>query len=267
MPDPDHRGMYTKDIDKEKIEKAVAAIAAGGRENVEGLIDMLGEPGAADNVKPHYALHCVLNYTKIANKPAEQREFCDALAGRLGGDLSDYNKAYLCQELMWFGDKSAVPALAALLTNEALCDPAGMALVAIGEGAAEALREALPKAQGGRRRTIVHSLAALAEPGDKASAAVFVAALADDDRETRIAAGAGLANIADPAHTGALLGAADAANGWERIKQNAHCLKLAENFAAAKDKASSEKVYKHLRDTRTDTEEKHIRDAAAAALA
>lgn len=48
MPDPDDRGMLTANIDKEKIEKAVAAILEGGRQNTQGLIEMLGEPGSPE---------------------------------------------------------------------------------------------------------------------------------------------------------------------------------------------------------------------------
>jgi hypothetical protein len=55
MPNPDGRGMYCTDIDKEKIEKAIAQIHQAGKENVLGLIDMLGEPGSDQDVKPHYA--------------------------------------------------------------------------------------------------------------------------------------------------------------------------------------------------------------------
>ena len=36
MPDPDGRGMFTENVDKEKIEKAIAAIHAGG-DDVEAL--------------------------------------------------------------------------------------------------------------------------------------------------------------------------------------------------------------------------------------
>ena len=43
MPNPDGRGMYCTDIDKEKIEKAIAEIHKGGRENVQGLIDQMGQ--------------------------------------------------------------------------------------------------------------------------------------------------------------------------------------------------------------------------------
>ena len=43
MPDPDKRGMYCTDIDKDKIEKAIVEIHKGGSPNVLGLIDMLVE--------------------------------------------------------------------------------------------------------------------------------------------------------------------------------------------------------------------------------
>ena len=61
LPDADRRGMLTENIDKEKIEKTVAEIYKGGRENFLGLIDLLGEPGSEANVKPHYAVRCVGN--------------------------------------------------------------------------------------------------------------------------------------------------------------------------------------------------------------
>ena len=48
MPDPDGRGMFCENIDKEKIETALAAIARGGRDNIRGLIEMLGQPEFAE---------------------------------------------------------------------------------------------------------------------------------------------------------------------------------------------------------------------------
>lgn len=51
MPDPDQRGMYCADIDKEKIEGAIKNILKGGRDNIIGVIDMLVEPGKGDDVK------------------------------------------------------------------------------------------------------------------------------------------------------------------------------------------------------------------------
>jgi HEAT repeat protein len=264
MPDPDGRGMYCTDIDKEKIENAIAQIAAGGKENVLGILDMLGEPGSDQDVKPHYALHCLGNYILIAKDDGTRRQFADALASQLSSDRSKYIRGYLCQELQWAGRGEAVPALARLLTDEELADPAAMALVAIKDGSSEALRAALPQAQGHCRLVIVHSLAAL---GDPASADALKAALKDPDREVRLAAGAGLAKIGDAVAADLLLQAAGAAPGWERIQATKHCLVLAEKLLAAGKKQEAMKIYSSLRDSRSDPSEKYVRDLAEKALA
>lgn len=264
MPDPDDRGMLTKNIDKDKIEKAVAEILQGGRASVQGLIEMLREPGSPENVKPHYALHCVLNRALIVGDEGARRALCETLAANLTSGLSTYNKAYLCQELQWAGGKEAVPALAKLLTDEQLCDPAGMALVAIRDGAAEQLAAALPKAQGRRRLVVIHSLAALADPR---SVELLAQALNDPDREVRLAAAAGLAKAGDARCVKLLVTAADKASGWERIKTTQACLFLAERLRAAGNKGEANRIYVHLRDTRTDPAEQYIRDVASKALA
>jgi hypothetical protein len=264
MPDADDRGMYTTNIDKEKIEKAVAAIFAGGRESMQGLIEMLGEPGSQEDVKPHYALHCVLNHALIVGDENARKELCETLAANLSRDLSTYNKAYLCQELQWAGHKEAAPALGGLLLDENLCDPAGMALVAIVDGAAEQLRAALPKAKGRCRLVVIHSLAAL---GDRESAAALVEALTDPDREVRLAAGYGLAKMGSGRASEALLKAADAEPGWERIQATKHCLLLAERLVAAGRRRQAARIYRRLQETRTDASEQYVRDAAAKALA
>lgn len=264
MPDPDDRGMLTKNIDKDKIEKAVAEILRGGRASMQGLIEMLGEPGSLENVKPHYALHCVLNRALVLGDEGARRALCETLAANLTGGLSTYNKAYLCQELQWAGGKEAVPALARLLTDEHLCDPAGMALVAIRDGAAEQLAAALPRAQGRCWLVIIHSLAALADPR---SLGMLADALSDPDREVRLAAAAGLARIGDARSTTLLLSAADKASGWERTKTTQACLLLADRLLARGNRKEANRIYIHLHDTRTDPAERYVREAAAKALA
>ena len=62
LPDPDGRDMYTENIDKEVIEKAITNIYEGGREHMAGLIEMLGMPGSEQDVKPRYALRCLANH-------------------------------------------------------------------------------------------------------------------------------------------------------------------------------------------------------------
>ena len=264
MPNPDGRGMYTENIDKEKIERAAAEIHKGGPENVLGLIEMLGEPGSEENVKPHYALRCLGNHVLVIKDENARRQLSETLASQLGGELSTYNKAFLCQELQWAGRREAVGALGKLLTDEELCDPAAMALAAIGDGAADELRRALPAAKGPCRLAVIDALAALADAG---SANIFKEAINDPDREVRLAAGSGLARLGDAGAVDLLLKAADVEPGWERIQQTKHCMVLAEKLSAAGRKPDAARIYSRLRDTRSDPSESYIREAAEAALA
>jgi len=263
LPDADGRGMYTTDIDKEKIEKTIAEIHRGGRENLLGVIEMLGEPGTEENVKPHYALHCLANHVLVIKDENARRQLSETLAAQLDGDLSTYNKAFLCQELQWAGRKEATAALGNLLLDEELVEPAAMALTAIGDGAAEQFRAALPKAQGKCRLNVVQGLGAV---GDNQSTGALKEALNDPDREVRLAAGWGLSRMGDAGSADALIKAADVEPGWERIQAAKHCLVLAEKLLAAGNQDQAAKIYLHLRNTRKDPSEKYIRDAAEKGL-
>ena len=104
LPAADARGMYTTDIDKDKIDKAVAAIFAGGKANVQGMIDMLGEPGTDENVKPHYGLHCVLNHALVVGDEKAQKEFCDTLAANLSKDSAGSAESWngcCAEDFLW----------------------------------------------------------------------------------------------------------------------------------------------------------------------
>ncbi|MHC4984361.1 MAG: HEAT repeat domain-containing protein, partial [Planctomycetota bacterium] len=259
MPDPDRRDMYCTDIDKERIEKAIAEIHKGGRANILGLIDMLGEPGSDQDAKPHYALHCLANYVLIIKDERARRRFCRTVASQLGGDRSKYVQGFLCQELQWAGGKEATAALGKLLGDEELVEPASMALVAIGDGAAKQFLAALPKAKGKCRLNVVQGLSAV---GGTESVGALKQALRDPDREVRLAAGWGLARIGDGGSVEALLNAAEVQPGWERIQATKHCLVLAENLLAAGRRDMAERIYTRLRETRTDPAERYVRDAA-----
>ena len=264
MPDADGRGMYCTDIDKDKIEKVVAQIHQGGKDYVLGLIEMLGEPGSDEDVKPHYALQCLANHVLRSRDEQARRDFAAVLAGQLGSDRSKYVRGYLCQELQWAGRREACPALGKLLDDEELVAPAAMALVAIRDGAAEQFRAALAGAKGTCKLPIVQGLGAL---GDKQSLPALAALLTDDDREIRLAAGWGLARMGDAGAVDALIKAAGVPDGWERIEATKHCLVLAEKLAAVGDKTRAARIYAYLRDSRTDAHEKYVRDLAEKALA
>jgi len=263
MPDPDQRGMYCTDIDKEKIETAIAGIHQGGSKNIKGIIDMLVEPSKGDDVKAHYALHVLgLHLCKLDDDKL-RRQFAKTLASQLD-DRPKAVQAYLVQELQAFGGEEVVAELGALLTDEDLCEPAAMALVAIGQGAAEQLRNALPKAKGKCRLTVVQNLGVVR---DTASVPELRIAAKDEDQDIRIAATWALGNIGDAASADLLLDIADKSQGWERIQATKASFLLAEKLLASGRKTDAAAIYKHLRDTRSDPAEKYIRDAALSALA
>lgn len=264
MPDPDDRQMFTKNIDANSIESAIAEIHQGGRENILGLIDLLDKPGSAADVKPHYALRCLANAVLKRKDDKARSALVATFATALQGQHPKHVKAFLCQELQWAGNGDAVPALGSLLLDEELVEPAAMALVAIGANAADQFRAALPKASGKCRLNILHGLAAL---GDAASAPAFRQAIHEPDREMRLTACWGLARLGQASDVGLLLNAADAATGWERIQATNQCLVLAESLVRAGRATEAAGIYKYLRDTRTDPSEAHVQAAAARGLA
>lgn len=266
LPDPDSRGMLTENIDKQAIESIVAEIARGGRDAMLGLVALLGEPGSTADAKPHYALHCVLNHALVTRDEALRRELCEALASQLENErLSAYNRAYLCQELQWAGRDEACEPLGRVLLVEELTDAAATALAAIGGSRAAApLRAAAERAEGKCRLNVIDALAALDDPE---SAPLFHKALADADREVRIAAAVGLARLGRADAAQPLLEAADTCQGWERIQLTKACLVLAEKLAAAGNPAAARHIYQRLQQTRTAANEQHVRDAAQRGLA
>ncbi len=264
MPDPDQRGMYCTDIDKEKIEGAIRDILRGGRENIIGVIDMLVEPGKGDDVKAHYALHCMaLRVCKLDND-RPRRRFARTLASQIGGDRPKEVQKYLIRELQVASGREVVETLGKVLTDEDLCETAAQALAAIGDGAAEQLRGALSRVSGKCRLTVLQNLGVVR---DTNSVGDLKKAVSDEDESVRMAAVWALANIGDTGSADTLLKTADKAEGWERIQATKACLLLAEKLGAAGSKSEAARIYKHLRDTRTDPEEHYVCEAAKMGLA
>ena len=261
MPDPGGRGLYSK-IDKEKVDKAVAALHEGGRDAVLGVIDLIGHPSPGLDYKPRYALHCLALHVGGLEDDAPRRAFAETLASQLGGQRPKPLQAYLCQELQWAGAKEAAPALGKLLTDAELCEPAARAIAAIGD--AEPLVAAMPGATAAIRLTLVQNLGFVRS--DKAVEGLRKA-VADPDADVRAAAAWALANIGDAGSADLVLKAADAHKGWERIQETKACLLLAERLLEAGKKPEATRIYTRLRDTRTDPSEKYVREAAERGLA
>ena len=239
------------------------AILAKGVPGVAAVIDMIQAVDDGTDYKARYTLAGLGAYVVRPGKEAARAAVIGALAAALGGDRPKTIQAFLIRQLQFVGDKGAVPALAKCLADADVGRDAVAALVAIRQGAAEALRAALPGAAGPNRLAILQALGVLK---DAASLAAMKAAAADPDREIRLAAVWGLSQLADPSAVDVVI-KASGADEWERIKAAQACLAMAENLLAAGRKADAVRIYTHLRDTRTDKSEAYLRDLAEKALA
>ncbi|HEY2951316.1 MAG TPA: HEAT repeat domain-containing protein [Verrucomicrobiae bacterium] len=267
-PKPERSGAASKFTgpDPSAAEKIFTEILAGGRASIVELLGLLREPGDADytNYKAGYVLHGLVIYAGSTGREKERRLLVDTLASQLGG--AKYSKAvqgFLIRELRVLGGKEAAGALGQHLLDDELCGDATQALLTIRDGAAPQFRNALEKSKGRNRVMIVQALGVLRDTG---SAAALKRALTDDDREVRRIAAWALANLGEASAADALLKSADSAEGWERTEATRHCLLLAERLAATNQKPQAVRIYTHLRDTRNDPAESHIRETAERAL-
>lgn len=262
LPDPDERGMLTN-IEKEIVDNVIVNIHKGGRRSLVGLVNMLVEPGKGNDIKPRYALHCLAVYVCKLKDDKRRGAFAKTLASELDVKRHKAVQGYLIRQLQVAGGKEVVGTLGTLLHDDELCEYAAQALVAIGHGAAEQLRKALPRSRGTCRLTIVQNLGVVR---DARSVGALRRATGDKDREVRLSAVWALANIGRANSIDVLLKAADS-QGWERIQATKACLLLAEKLLAAGKKKEAVGIYTHLRDTRSDTDEHYVREAAEKGLA
>ncbi len=268
FPDADEPGKESKFTgpDFAEAEKTFAEILAGGRDAVLATISLVKDPGDPEykDFRAQYVLH---GLALVAGKPGNddmRRMFAQAAGEALVAmKLTTEVRAMLVRELQAAGGKESIAALGGLLADEALGDPAAMALVAIGAPAIEELRKALPGAKGKRRVAIIQALGCL---GDAVSTAAFREAAKDPDRAARIAAVDALSAIGGVEGAGEVLGAAKAEDGWERSRGVKASFVLAEKLAAAGRKDVAKSIYEGLAAERKDPKEAYIREAAERGL-
>jgi HEAT repeat protein len=261
LPGPDNQSIKNKES-LDEVERILADVLSGGRENLVALVGLLEEPKA--QAKARYALHA-LAVSVCRGKGREKRElFSLALASTLDGKQHKEVKSFVIGQLRVAGGKEVAGALGKHLNDETLCEPAAGALLAIKHGAAEQFRAALAAAKGKQRLTIVQALGVLR---DEKSSEALKKLVADSDRDTRLAALWAVANIGSPGLIDTVLKAADTKESYERIKSTQACLLLAERLRSSGKKSEAGRIYKHLQDTRTEPHEKYVRDAAIKALA
>jgi hypothetical protein len=263
MPEPDKHGKLDG-LPWPEAEKVYDEILRGGRENIVKLVGMLKEIDDGEDYKARYVIHGMALYLCRPEKKALREAFTAALVSQLGGDRPKPVQGFVVRELQVVGGKECAEPLGKLLADEELFEYAAMALLAIREGAVEQFRKALPAAKGKRRLTAVQALGVLR---DAVSVEALKKAAGDEDRDTRLAALWGLANIGDAGSADLVLKAGDAPAGWERIKATQACLLMAERLLAAGKKAEAAKIYRRLKETRSDPSEAYLREVAEKALA
>jgi HEAT repeat protein len=252
--------------DPASAEPIIKALIQGGPATVTQLIDHVGDQfGNAAGVKATYALHGIAHYASRRGADAERKMVAETVAKALEARRSVDLKSFLCQQLQLCGGADQVPALAGLLTDEALCEPATQALVAIGGAdAAAALRAALPRVQGRSRVTLIHALGRLR---DTAAADEIRKDVAATDPSLRLAAWYVLGSIGDAVAADALLKAADGESSFERTQAMDACLRLARRLGDFGRTAEAEKILRALLVKRKGEAEVHDRLAALECLA
>ena len=267
-PRPDPWGAASKFTgpDPDAAEKIFTEIFSGGRQSITELINLVREPSDPDykNYKAGYVLHGLAILAGREGQEKNRRLLAETLASNLGSDKhSKPVKAVFIRELRTLGGKESVSALGKQLLDDELCSDATLALLTIRDGAAAQFRSALEKTKGRNRVAMLHALGTLQ---DKDSAAAFKKALNDSDRDASHTAAWALANLGEASAADALLKFADSAEGWERTEATRHCLLLAERLATNGKQSQANRIYAHLRDTRKDPSEHHIRELSEKAL-
>jgi HEAT repeat protein len=266
MPRPDKEEKILKDVEGGQIEAIVAELAAGGREAVVALVDMLTEPTVTQSDSPaRHALHALVIHaggTDDERRRAVARDLASTLGDR---ERPLDGRQFVVRQLQLCGGPDVAPQLGRLLRDEQLCDDAAMALLAIRGGAAGQFRAALPDLVGPQRVAVIVALGTLRDAAS--AAALRQAAERDPDPVARLEAACALAELGDGASADAVLAVADDSSGFDRTRAANACLLLAENLLAAGRKDQAVNLYRRLRDTRTDPAEAHVRAAAERALA
>jgi hypothetical protein len=251
-----------RDADKPAMEKALAEMHAGGRDNVVALVGMLVPEDPPADSKVRHALHALA--TKVSGmKDGDRKAFAEALASTLDGERPKEVQQFVIRQIQLCGRGEVAPTLGRLLADEALAADATTALLAVRDGAPEQFRAALPKSAGRTRVGIIQALGLLKDAG---AVGPLREAVNSPQRDVHLAAVWALANLGDAGSADLLLKAADNADGHDRTAATDACLLLAENLSAAGRKAEARRIYAHLWERPSDGPEDHVKRAAQSGL-
>ena len=202
---------------------------------------------------------CCLTASTAANPDAASREA--ALIAVLQSNAAPQDKAITCKRLAICGTKAAVPALAALLSDEKLASWARVGLEAIPDPAVDAaLREAADKLQGKLQVGVINSLGVRR---DAQAVAWLTQKLKDPDATLMAAAAAALGRIGGESAAKAL---GEALTGAPAISLPTICdayLRNADQFLTSGNKAKAVEIFAQVRGAQVP---RHIRMEATRGL-
>ena len=178
-----------------------------------------------------------------AGESGEERE--RKLIAVLQSGAPPQDKAIPCKQLAIYGTKAAVPALAALLTDEKLASWARIALEAIPDPAAdEALRAAVGTLQG---KLLIGAINSIGVRRDAKATDVLVQKLKDADADVASASAAALGRIGGPQAAKALEQSLASAPPAARSEVAEGCILCAERFLAEGKSDEAVKLYDLVR--------------------
>jgi len=221
------------DNDLGRQGQALAHLVEMGDAGVRALLDALSGPSSGYKACAQTWLRRLATHYAEADAPKARRaSFLRQLSEYLAGDAPDASKTAVIEVLRTYGGKDVVPAIAACLQRPGLTGAAGLALARLPcPEALEALRDALSKAQGPSRISII---GALADRRDPPCPQILVAELgAATDADVRIAVLNALQKIGDPQTAPALVAALDQGSKAERAAAYEACSQLARQLAKA----------------------------------
>jgi len=235
-----------------------AAPAAGGDALEKAFEALKGH----DWGKDPGALKAIDDALAATRENAGARKDLEArLAAVLKTDAPQAAKGYVCRKLSRLGSAESVPALAALLSDEALSHLGRYALEVMPcPEAGKALRDALPQVKGKILVGVINSLGARR---DLESTPQLVALLADPDSAVAGAAAGALGQMGTREAAKALRTFLDGAPKERRLPAADSCLACAERLLAAGEKDAAKEIYKALSSSQ---EPEHVRLAATQGL-
>ncbi len=160
-------------------------------------------------------------------------------------DTPEFDKDVACRRLGIIGTRASVPALAALLDDDHLCDVARWALEKIPDPSVDkALRAALNKTKGRNRIAVINSIGAR---GDRGAVAGLAKSMRDSDEGVALAAAAALGRIGGPEAVSALTQAMGSGPAAVRAEAGDALTRIAEGMLSAGQNAEAVKLFDAVR--------------------